>query len=176
MRIGECLALHSRDVDLAGGEIHIRASVSEIAGRGVVRGKTKSGRHRKVPINAAVVERLRRLRVSSPVLPSVFSNEIGGPLRASKLSTRRLHPLLTELGIEKGGFHRFRHSYASLVLRAGIDVATVSKILGHANPSITLSIYTHFVAGREREASEAIAAALAGGGVANATGGSGDAS
>ncbi len=75
---------------------------------------------------------------------------------------RHWHPLLSNLGLEQCGFHRLRHTYASVVLQAGLDIGTVSKILGHANPSITLGVYSHFLPGREREAADAIASIVSG--------------
>jgi len=60
------------------------------------------------------------------------------------------------------GFHILRHTYASVVLQAGRDTGKVSKKLGHASPSITLSVYAHFMPGREQEAADAVAQALSG--------------
>jgi integrase len=92
----------------------------------------------------------------------VFASERGGPLHDSNLARRKWHPLLASLEIEKTGFHILRHTFASVVLQAGLDIGTVSRILGHASASITLSIYSHHIPGREKEAAAAIAAVVAG--------------
>ena len=42
-------------------------------------------------------------------------------------------------------FHAFRHTHASILIRAGVDILTVSRRLGHANTSITLNIYGHLM-------------------------------
>ena len=53
--------------------------------------------------------------------------------------------------------HTFRHSYASIAIRNGIDPVTVSKKLGHCNPSVTLNIYSHANEEAQREEAERIA-------------------
>jgi integrase len=92
----------------------------------------------------------------------VFASQRGGPLHGSDLLRRHWHPLLKRLGLKTCGFHRLRHTYASILLQAGLDIATVSGILGHASPAITLGVYSHFLPGRERDAADAIAVALTG--------------
>jgi len=161
MRIGECLALHWSDIGLDSSEIHVRASVAELTGLGVSRGKTKTGKSRRVPIPSDLVGRLRALRAYAQ-LPWVFSNDRGEPLRASKVLSRRLHPVLDELGLDRCGFHRFRHTYASIQVNAGLDIITLSKLVGHAKPSITLDVYGHLIPGREKESVGALESVLSG--------------
>jgi integrase len=57
-------------------------------------------------------------------------------------------------------FHDLRHTDASLSLAAGVPVPTVSAMLGHANPSVTLSIYAHAVPGTMQVAADAMDALL----------------
>jgi len=53
-------------------------------------------------------------------------------------------------------FHQIRHTNASLLIGQGIDIATVSKRLGHADKSITLRVYAHALKQHDREASDAL--------------------
>ena len=53
--------------------------------------------------------------------------------------------------------HTFRHSHASIAIRNGIDPVTVSKKLGHCNPSVTLNIYSHANEEAQRKSSERMA-------------------
>ena len=48
-------------------------------------------------------------------------------------------------GVRQRSPHSLRHSWASHQIAAGEDIASVSKHLGHANPGVTLGIYTHFL-------------------------------
>ncbi len=120
------------------------------------------------PIGIDLVERLKRLRAQLGAVPMpsrpVFASEDGSWLRSSNVLWRQWHPLLVDAGLETCGFHRLRHTYASAQLHGGIDVTTVSKLLGHADPAITLQTYAHFVPGREDEAPAAFDAFVSGGG------------
>jgi integrase len=73
----------------------------------------------------------------------VFVNRRGRPLRADKLRERQLHPLLNELGIDKGGFHSMQHGAASALLADGASPALVQRQLRHGDPRITLAVYAH---------------------------------
>ena len=66
------------------------------------------------------------------------------------------------LGLPDVGWHALRHTHASMLIDAGIDVVTVSKRLGHASPTITLSTYAHKFRKDDSKAAEAINAAMAG--------------
>ena len=57
-------------------------------------------------------------------------------------------------------FHDLRHASATMALDAGVNARVLSDRLGHADPSVTLNIYTHTVSGQDRDAAESIAAAL----------------
>ena len=56
--------------------------------------------------------------------------------------------------------HKFRHSQASILINAGVDIVTVSKRLGHAKVSTTSDIYSHILAKADERASNAIAEIL----------------
>ena len=57
-------------------------------------------------------------------------------------------------------FHSLRHTHASLLINAGVDILTISRRLGHSNAAITLDIYGHMMPGADRAAAEAIAGVL----------------
>jgi integrase len=67
-----------------------------------------------------------------------------------------------ELGMSDITLHALRHTHASQLIDAGIDVVAVSKRLGHANPTVTLRIYAHLFRKRDDRAASAINAAVAG--------------
>ena len=60
----------------------------------------------------------------------------------------------------KATFHALRHTHASMLIRAGVDILTVSKRLGHSSPAITLNVYGHVLQGGDERAAAAIAEAL----------------
>jgi len=58
-------------------------------------------------------------------------------------------------------FHALRHTHASMLIDAGLDVVKISKRLGHADPSITLKVYAHLFQKREDKSAEEVNAAVA---------------
>lgn len=56
--------------------------------------------------------------------------------------------------------HALRHTHASQLIDAGVDVVTISKQLGHASPAITLQVYAHLFQQRDSKAVDAIERAL----------------
>jgi integrase len=65
------------------------------------------------------------------------------------------------VGLKGITFHALRHTHASQLIDAGVDVVTISKRLGHASPTITLQIYAHLFRKDDGKAADAINAALA---------------
>ena len=70
--------------------------------------------------------------------------------------TRTLHRMLDHLGIERAGMHALRHTFATTLFANGVDVKTVSEILGHANVQITMNIYIHVIDEIKKKAVETL--------------------
>ena len=106
-----------------------------------------------VPIGAGAMDALRRQKERQDLERAVagkrwqehgliFSTTVGTPMDAHNLR-KDFIAVLQQAGLPAVRFHDLRHSAASLMLNHGVPVLVVSKILGHANPSITLNIYGH---------------------------------
>jgi integrase len=118
LRRGELFALRWKDIDFDRRLIIVRIS--------------KSGKSRKVPFGPAVAATLDALpRCSEFVFPG---QKKGRPLQSIYDS---FHNACVAAQIEDLRFHDLRHSYASGLIEAGVDIATVSRILGHANILMT---------------------------------------
>lgn len=72
----------------------------------------------------------------------VFTSEIGTPIEPSRL-TRAFHFLLKKAGLKTLGLHSLRHTFATRVIENGMDVKTLSEILGHEDITTTLNLYVH---------------------------------
>ena len=72
----------------------------------------------------------------------------------------RWRDLVKSRNLPKVTFHALRHSHASALIAAGLDVVTVSRRLGHASPALTLNVYSHLFVNNDEEAAKAIDAAL----------------
>jgi integrase len=159
MRIGEMLGLQWPDIDFDRNEIHVRR-VQENDGAAFEATKTEAGM-RTIPMGGTLRAMLLDWRERCPRLDSelvrVFPTKGirlpwprgrqggGGPLLYSNYRTAVWKPFLERLGLSGMTPHSARHSYISTLQAAGIEVATVSKLVGHANPTTTLAVYSHAV-------------------------------
>ena len=166
MRIGEVLGLQWRDIDFERNEIHVRR-VQENDGTLFDAPKTAAG-FRTIPIRATLRAMLLAWREHCPRLDGelvrVFPTRGkrlpwprgrqggGGPLLYSNYRVQVWKPFLARLGLPAVTPHSARHSYISTLQTAGIEVAMVAKLAGHANPVTTLSVYSQAVRGAEMAA------------------------
>ena len=72
----------------------------------------------------------------------VFCSDIGTPYEGRNLC-RVLHRTLEQAGLEQMGVHALRHTFATRAIESGMDVRTLSEILGHTKVSLTLQLYVH---------------------------------
>lgn len=172
LRAGEVLALRWRNIDLDGKVLHVKESVEEVAGQPLVIKRPKTGAGiRKMIVPEIVIDALREhrrqqleLRVAMGLgkMPDdalVFPALDGGPSRRTSLSIA-WGKTVEALGMPDVVYHSLRHTHASQLIAAKIDVVTVSKRLGHANPAITLKVYAHLFDQNDSAAADAINAAL----------------
>ena len=161
-RLGELLAVTWEDVDLETAVLRIDKSVQTIEGERIVTSpKTEYGT-RQIRISSATMASLRswraqqaeqRLRVGAGWSAGhlVFSGANGGPLSANTVQDALLREC-DRLALPRTSPHGLRHLHASLLLGNGLAIPAVSRRLGHANPSITMSIYAHALSDSETQA------------------------
>lgn len=116
--------------------------------------KTKAGEHRVIPLDHGLVSRLQHLRNAhlAKQLESgykwnrsslVFCTSAGNRQSYTNLQVRLLEPMLKAAGLPRLSWHHLRHNCGSYLLSENVPITMVSKILGHANPAITMSVYAH---------------------------------
>ena len=147
IRGGEICGLRTSDLDLENGVIHVRQSVW----RGQIQTVKSRKGNRRFPISPELVQHLTSyLQSWQPnSLGLLFATGNGTPWDHSLVRKRKLHPLLTKLGIPRCGFHAFRHGNATLLDRIGAPIAIRLNRLGHTEPQTTMG-YTHVVTADER--------------------------
>jgi len=91
----------------------------------------------------------------------VFPRWDGGPWPPDRLSSTWAKTVST-LKLPKVTFHALRHTHASQLIAAGLDVVTVSRRIGHSNPTVTLTVYAHLFGNTDERAAAAVENALAG--------------
>jgi integrase len=158
LRRGELLALRWEDVDLAAGVIHVERSwdVKE----GAVGPKSRAGR-RTVPIPAVLRDYLveHKLR-SGRHVGLVFGTDYAQPFTPSNVR-KRANAAWIRAGFEPIGLHECRHTFASLMIAAGVNAKSLSTYMGHSSVTITLDRYGHLMPGNESEAAARLDAYLA---------------
>ena len=104
--------------------------------------KTKNGDRREIPINQTLRQTLQRIvrRLDSPY---VFTSSNGNRFKDCK---RSFYTALRKAGIKDFRFHDQRHTFASRLIMAGVDITTVKELLGHRTLTMTLR-YAHLAPG-----------------------------
>lgn len=167
LRKGELFALHWNAVNLDEGVLVVRKTLQEIRGRKLKDPKTHAGK-RVISLDPVAVEALRsRLRKAldegfDPAqVPIVFANIRGGYLLGSNFDRNVWYPIRESVGIpDTFVFHDLRHTQASLMLAAGVDLKVIQKRLGHRDFATTANTYSHLLQNAENEAVEKMAAMM----------------
>ncbi|MGI8853066.1 MAG: tyrosine-type recombinase/integrase [Methyloceanibacter sp.] len=89
----------------------------------------------------------------------VFSTVDGALLSPDNLS-RDWRRVSTARKLPRVSFHALRHTHASVLIGAGVDILTISRRLGHSKPSVTLDTYGHLIKGADAAAAKAIEGVL----------------
>ncbi len=129
MRKGEILSLKWEQVDLKNNRILLD--------------RTKNGKRRELPINNTLKETLQGLTRRLDIPYMFFDAVTGKPIKDVK---RSFQTALKRAGIRDFHFHDLRHTFASHLVMAGVDITTVSRLLGHQTLTMTLR-YSHLSKG-----------------------------
>ncbi len=149
LRIGEICALAWEDIDIENRIIHVRHTVARIKSTDFSEGNSS-----KLIIDAPKTKASNRdIPIPSVLLPILKSNCTAASSKYVVSDTKdfvsprtyeyRYHRLLEKCGIESVNYHVLRHTFATRCIEAGVDVKSLSEILGHSNVSITLNTYVH---------------------------------
>lgn len=152
-RRGECCGLKWEDVDLEGRVLTIRRNLCYTPQKGVYVDTPKSGKVREVDIGPETAALLASLRGQSEG-GYVFTREDGVEPMHPQSPTRYLKKLSAKCGVPDLHPHKLRHTFASVAITAGADVASVSEALGHSDKAVTLRMYTHADAESRRRAAQ----------------------
>ena len=140
LRIGELIALHWSDIDFAKGILTVSKSCHD-GKDGLIIDEPKTTTSRRViPLPKQLLPILRSVKKKSA---SPFVVSASGKPVSVRSYQRSFELLLKKLKIPHKGFHSLRHTFATRALECGMDVKTLSEILGHKNPTITLNRYAH---------------------------------
>ncbi len=169
MRREELQGLKWDDLDLEAGTLQVRRTLSEPKG-GWIFEAPKSGKGRSIRLTRRAISALREHRkrqleerMQRAGLWSdhglVFPSAIGTPISGGNLS-RSFKALLQRAGLPAVRFHDLRHTCATLLLKQGVNPKYVQELLGHADISLTLNVYSHILPDMGATSADAMDAAL----------------
>jgi integrase len=170
LRRGELLALRWRHVDIDGQVekiLRVEEALEETKAHGIrfKKPKTKNSA-RDVSLPDIVVEALRELRRNQLELrialglgrlpdDALIFPRLDGRPQSPRAFSKDWTDVAKSIGLPVT-FHALRHTHASHLIDAGIDIVKISRRLGHASPTITLGIYAHLFRKRDDKSTAAI--------------------
>lgn len=165
MRRGEVCGLDWSDIDFDNNLVSITKSIVYTVDIGLQEGQTKTKSSQRViniPEDMTVLLKLYKREQLKQRLAmgdlwtdngKVFTNESGGLLSPDTLSAW-FKKFIKRNNLPDIHYHNLRHTAATLLIAGGVDVATVSKRLGHADKTTTLNTYTHAIKSADKAAAE----------------------
>ena len=153
LRIGELLALTWKDIDFIKGVLSVNKTIHD--------GKDENGRIcsiigvpktqssvRSIPLPKQLIPVLKKIKKETESEYVVSDKRRGVLVRVYQ---RNFSVLLKRIGVPHKGFHALRHTFATRTLECGMDVKTLSEILGHKSATTTLNRYVHSMADYKKE-------------------------
>ena len=156
MRVGECIALTWGDIDLKEGSINITKTAVNEAGHMVIQNHPKTEQSvRKIYLSNNTVQFLRRVMSieRKQYNDLVFPNKYGNIYHTSALRSRWMK-VCAKLEIPYKNLHALRHTYATTAISRGVEVHTLSKLLGHKSIATTMDVYRSVFAEQKKTAAE----------------------
>ena len=151
LRRGELLGLKWTDIDLEKGELQVKRQVVRIEGKIVEAPLKTKNAYRTLPLAEDTVQVLKQQKKKAGSSPWVFPSPTGGPISPDSV-LHMLHRVLKRAGLPRVRFHDLRHTFATLALQNGVDIKTVSGMLGHFSAGFTLDTYAHVTTAAQKEA------------------------
>jgi len=172
LRRGELLALRLTDIRFDQGLLRVERTLEDTRDGGLrfKAPKSKAGR-RSLALPQTSLDTLREHRrellqtrlllgMGKPDDDTLLFGKLdGSPRKPNSLTTAWRRACIT-LDLPKVSFHALRHTHASALIAAKLDIVRISRRLGHAKPSITLNTYAHLFDTDDREAASAIDALM----------------
>ena len=122
--------------------------------------KTKNA-YRTLPLARDTIDILNQQKKKVGSSLWVFSGPTGGPMSQDSV-LHMLHRVLKRAGLPRVRFHDLWHTFATLALQNGVDIKTVSGMLGHFSAGFTLDTYAHVTSAAQRQAAQTMGNVLSG--------------
>ena len=162
LRNGELVALQWSDLDEANCTISVSKQASWDTEGNLILSQPKTGNSiREVSIPQDAVELLKQEHAKHPDNPWMFPSSRTGEMYHPDSVVNLHKKILKDAGLEHIRFHDLRHTFATLALQNGVDVKTVSSMLGHYDAGFTLRTYTHATRQMQQKTAEKMGSFMA---------------
>ena len=167
-RRGEIIGLKWSEIDFKTGKVNICRNAQYTAGKGTYISTTKNRKNRVIYLNRPVLTVLAEWKQQQallhfgqgiPLNGFCFTQD-NGEMMNPQAPTSYLSRFGKKYNLPGIHPHALRHTMATLSIANGADIVSVSEKLGHAEPSITLNVYSHANEEAQRRANEALAQAI----------------
>lgn len=117
--------------------------------------------YRSLPLSADAIDVLEQQKKKAGKSVWVFPSPAGGPMSPDSV-LHKLQRVLKRASLPRIRFHDLRHTFATMALQNGVDVKTVSSMLGHYSAGFTLDTYAHVTTDAQRQAAQTMGNILSG--------------
>ena len=153
LRRGELLGLKWSDIDLEKGDLRVQRQIGRIDGKIIEMPLKTKNAYRTLPLSADAIDVLMQQRRKTGNSEWVFPSPTGGPMSPDSV-LHMLQRVLKRAGLPRIRFHDLRHTFATMALQNGVDVKTVSSMLGHYSVGFTLDTYAHVTTDAQLKAAQ----------------------
>lgn len=163
IRRGECCGLRWQDVNFKASTITISGNLCYTPQRGIYLDTPKSGKIRTIDVDPEIIHllsKLRREQAAQAISKYVFTQQNSPEPMHPQSPARYMQKFSQRYGVPGLHPHKLRHTFASIAITNGADVASVSEKLGHSDKAVTLRMYTHADQESMRRASQIFRDAL----------------
>lgn len=147
MRLGEALALEWTDLNTKTNTLTISKSISRDKDGKQIISTTKTGNTRKITLDRETTDTLIKLKKTN----KKYIFERSGKMITRSYPLKILNRIIEKNNLHKITVHGFRHTHATILLRMGKSIKYIQERLGHADPTITLEIYSHIMEEEEKQ-------------------------
>jgi integrase len=161
LRRGELLGIRWTDIDFDASAVYIQRKITRLNGEIKISPLKTKNAYRQIllPTNLLTILREKQTRENG-FSEYVFSSPTGGPMCPDSM-LKMLHRVLKRAGLKEIRFHDLRHTFSVLALQNGVDVKTLSGILGHYSAGFTLDTYGHITTAMKQDAANKVGNFLA---------------
>lgn len=169
MRRGEVLGVRWRDLDLDAGRVSVRQALVSVAYEVSISDVKTGASRRTIDIDEGVTQVLRdwaKVRTEErdgvePGPDDLVFVKVDGASMHPDIFSQLFDRTVAKIDVPDISLHDLRHTHATLLLRAGVNVKVVSERLGHASVAFTMNVYQHVLPGMQAEAAETFAGLVA---------------